>query len=169
MSIISITKYLITPMTTFLICSNVAYSAHVHLEWTSSPSYFVDGYKVHWGTSSRSYNNHFDVGQVTYADIFDLDDETIYYFAVTAYSGDLESGYSNEVAALSGNPVEENVSRMGSGSGGCTLNNNPRFGLEWLFLSFIFLSIFFRRFKKYDNRSKTILWKLIVFPLNRRQ
>ena len=57
----------------------------------------VNGYKVYWGTASRSYIQHADVGNSTTYTLDNLADGTTYYFAVTDYdnSGN-ESGYSNE-------------------------------------------------------------------------
>jgi hypothetical protein len=56
------------------------------------------GYIIYYGTSSGSYSQNIDAGDVTTYIVADLNDGT-YYFAVTAYdtSGN-ESEYSNEVS-----------------------------------------------------------------------
>ena len=58
----------------------------------------VAGFKVYYGTSSKTYPNVDDAGNVTSYTINGLAPGT-YYFATTAYdtSGN-ESGYSNEVS-----------------------------------------------------------------------
>jgi hypothetical protein len=77
------------------------------LEW--DPSAGATGYKVHYGDLSGNYATTIDVtndiqttqqGAVRYTTEEDLDDCTTWYFAVTAYNGAGESGYSNEVPWL---------------------------------------------------------------------
>jgi hypothetical protein len=131
-------KLLITLMVIFLFCSNGVHAAQVHLEWSPSPSYLVEGYRVHWGTSSKNYTQNIDTGLVTHTYIYDLDEDTRYYFAVTAYSDDLESDFSNEVSAISGVPITEHI----TGTGGCVLNTNAHFSVEWLVFALLgFLSL----------------------------
>ncbi len=72
-------------------------AAQVQLAWDPSPSPGILGYKVHYGTASRSYSQHVDVGLSAGCLIGDLLQETIYYFAVTAYNGSAESDYSAEI------------------------------------------------------------------------
>jgi hypothetical protein len=60
----------------------------------------VDGYKVHWGTSSGYYPNSMDVGNVleielTKANFPNMQRTGTYYFVVTAYNEAGESDYSN--------------------------------------------------------------------------
>ncbi len=59
------------------------------------------GYKVYYGTSSGSYSEAIDVGNVTTYDLTNMTDGLTYYFTVTAYdtSGN-ESDYSNEISKL---------------------------------------------------------------------
>jgi len=73
----------------------------VTLAWDASTAANLDGYKVHYGQSSRTYSASVDVGkQTTYA-VSGLQEGAAYYFAVTAYDSAriTESGYSNEVSA----------------------------------------------------------------------
>ena len=77
----------------------VAFSAHAYqikLAWNTSNG--VAGYKIYWGTSSRSYTNALDVKNVQTVTIPGFVDGTIYYFAATAYdSSNFESDYSKEI------------------------------------------------------------------------
>lgn len=69
--------------------------------WSANAEEDLLGYRLHWGTSSRSYTEHMDIGQVTQFVLHDLDPERTYYIALTAVDhwGN-ESGYSTEVAAF---------------------------------------------------------------------
>lgn len=59
----------------------------------------LSGYKVYYGTTSKTYTNTLDVGKVTSYTISSLPDGYTYYFAVTAYnSSGTESAYSNEAS-----------------------------------------------------------------------
>jgi hypothetical protein len=77
----------------------------VSLAWDQSPDTNVAGYKIYFGTTSHSYTQWLDVGNVTNAVIPLPDYDTTYYFAATTYDTDgMESDFSNEatyaVAAL---------------------------------------------------------------------
>jgi hypothetical protein len=82
----------------------LAQAAQAALTW-SAPTTNTDGtaikslagYKVSTGTTSGSYSQNVDVGNVTSYTNSSLNDGTTYYFAVTAYdaSGNT-SGYSNQ-------------------------------------------------------------------------
>ncbi len=63
-----------------------------------SPLTDLSGFNVYYGTSSGSYSQSTDVGNVTTYQVTNLTGGLTYYFAVTAYdtSGN-ESGYSSEV------------------------------------------------------------------------
>lgn len=70
------------------------------LAWDVSTTPGVEGYRIHRGVASRVYDTVYDVGNVTSYKPPCLPDGKIYYFAATAYSGSLESDYSNEVAIV---------------------------------------------------------------------
>lgn len=76
-----------------------AFAGQASLAWNASASSNVTGYKVHYGTASRSYSTHLDVGGALSATVPNLTAGTTYYFAVTAYNAAGESGYSNEASA----------------------------------------------------------------------
>jgi hypothetical protein len=131
---------LLIPIMLVTICSTYASAAQVHLEWSPSAS-FVDGYRVHWGISSRNYTFTDDVGLATNTYVYDLEEDTTYYFAVTAYLSDLESYYSNEVVARSGVPV---TGGGNTSSGGCSMNPHAGFGFECFLLLFL-IPLFWKR------------------------
>jgi len=72
--------------------------AEVSLEWDTNTEPDLDGYKLYYGSASRSYGYIIDVGNQTSFTIVDLVEGETYYFAVTAYNtSGYESTYSNEV------------------------------------------------------------------------
>jgi len=82
-------------------CSLYALNTHaaqVTLQWDPNTEPDLLGYKVYYGSSSRSYQFNNDVGNKTTCTVSNLEDGKAYYFAVTAYdaSGN-ESNYSGEV------------------------------------------------------------------------
>jgi len=76
----------------------IALGQDVHLAWSPSPDSDVAGYKVYYGTASKSYASSVNVGNATSYTVSGLSTGT-YYFAITAYdlSGN-ESGFSNEAS-----------------------------------------------------------------------
>lgn len=76
----------------------IALSTDVSLAWDHSTSTGVTGYKVYYGTSSRSYVAPVIVPYQNFATVTGLPSGT-YYFAVTAFdaSGN-ESAYSTEIS-----------------------------------------------------------------------
>ena len=73
----------------------LAIAAEATLRWNPSPG--ATGYKLHYGFESHSYEDVIDVGYNLQHTVSDLDDNQLYYFAVSAYIEKAESGYSNEV------------------------------------------------------------------------
>jgi fibronectin type 3 domain-containing protein len=88
--------FLILAILAFLPVSSMAGSAT--LNWQPNPENDLDGYRVYYGTSSRSYGPPLNVNTATTCTLDKLSDGATYYFAVTAYdtSGN-ESGFSDEV------------------------------------------------------------------------
>jgi hypothetical protein len=80
--------------------AQIVQAAAVKVSWQSNSESDLAGYRVYYGTSSRSYSMTKDVGLVTSTDINGLNNGTNYYFAVTAYdaSGN-ESTQSQEIIA----------------------------------------------------------------------
>jgi hypothetical protein len=84
------------PRPTSLIYADAG-SSVVSLKW--QPSLNAAGYKVKYGTTSGSYTNTIDVGNVLNKNVTGLTSGATYYFAVTAYNATGESGVSNQAAA----------------------------------------------------------------------
>jgi len=80
------------------------YAASITITWYPSEPGLSDvaGYKIYYGTESGNYTfPPIDAGNVTSYTIDGLDEDEIYFFAVTAYaSGGEESAFSPEVSTL---------------------------------------------------------------------
>jgi len=74
-----------------------AYSAEIDLAWESSDG--ATGYYLHYGLESRSYDVKKDIGPTTEYTAPNLEDNKKYFFAVSSYNNNGESGLSNEVSA----------------------------------------------------------------------
>ena len=75
--------------------------AQIKLAWDDPPADSnVAGYKVYYGTASRTYKAPIPVGNVTTYTVQHLSQGVTYYFAVTAYNQFGESGYSNEASGV---------------------------------------------------------------------
>jgi len=71
------------------------------LAWDPNTENDLAGYNIYYGTGSSDYNFVIDVGNVTDYTVTDLEPETQYYFAMTAYDTSLnESNLSVEVSAV---------------------------------------------------------------------
>jgi hypothetical protein len=68
----------------------------VTLAWDANVD-SVSGYKLYYGSTSKTYIKNIDVGNVTTYTIENLDPGT-YYFVATTYIENVESGFSNEVS-----------------------------------------------------------------------
>ena len=79
----------------FALISQPASAAEVALEWDSSDG--ATGYKVYYGIESHEYPFVVDIGPWTECTIAGLDQDRVYYFAVTAYDDLDESGFSSEI------------------------------------------------------------------------
>jgi hypothetical protein len=76
-----------------------ANAATVTLAWAKNSEPDIAGYKMHYGTTSGSYDYSVDVGNYTSCTISGLQEGTTYYFAATAYDTDnFESNLSEEFA-----------------------------------------------------------------------
>lgn len=106
-----------------LFLSPYAFGAQIKLAWDppianvdGSPLNDLGGYKIHWGTSSGTYGDSVDVGNVTDYMLTDLIEGQTYFIAVIAYDNVVppeESDYSNEVTAVAANPVVIDCSTFG--------------------------------------------------------
>lgn len=91
------TLFVLSCIVFFLIPENGA--AGLTLAWDTPGDYRTAGHIVYYGTSHGQYTSYVDVGTATRHQFHDLDNNTIYFFAVSAYNeaGD-QSGYSVEVS-----------------------------------------------------------------------
>jgi len=69
--------------------------AEVTLRWDASDG--ASGYVLHYGNQSGTYDALVDVGSQVQHTVVDLAEGKSYYFAVTAYCDNDESGFSDEV------------------------------------------------------------------------
>jgi hypothetical protein len=75
-----------------------AFAGDVSLQWDPNSEADVIGYKVYYGTASRTYSAPISLGRQTTYTVTGLAAGT-YYFAVTAFNNSgLESAFSNEVS-----------------------------------------------------------------------
>ncbi|HQI82493.1 MAG TPA: fibronectin type III domain-containing protein [Deltaproteobacteria bacterium] len=89
-----------------LISSQAVYGATVRISWNANTEADLDGYKVYYGITSRSYLSYRDVGNTTSVDIGNLGEGQTHYFAVSAYDiNGNESALSQECSVLI--PVQE--------------------------------------------------------------
>ena len=104
-------KYLVFLIVLFLAWHAPAFALDITLQWDANTETDLAGYKVYYkiettgpsynGTGAVEGNSPIDVGNVTQFTMHGLDEDVTYFFAVTAYNtGQLESGFSNEVDAL---------------------------------------------------------------------
>lgn len=81
-----------------------AHAGEVTLTWDANTDQNLAGYKLYFGTASKSYTGSVNVGNTTSYTLANLADGEIYYFAATAYDGyGNESDYSAELAHAVGN------------------------------------------------------------------
>ena len=78
-----------------------ALAAQVRLAWDANSESDLAGYKIYYGTSSKSYSASVDVGNVTTYTVTGLTEGQTYYIAVTAYNTSYSEGdYSSEVSGV---------------------------------------------------------------------
>ncbi len=111
------------------------YPGQVSLSWDApttnedgTPLTDLAGYKIYYGTSSGTYTQNVNVGNVATYTVSSLTDGLTYYFAVKAYdTASSESRYSNEVSkTISSSPPQQytlTVYRGGTGTG--TVTSSP--------------------------------------------
>ena len=83
-----------------LLCQS-ALAAQIKLAWDANAESDLAGYKVYYGTASRTYHPGIDVGNVTTYALTGLIKGQKYYIAVTTYNrSHRESPFSNEVTGI---------------------------------------------------------------------
>ncbi len=90
--------FLLSLCAMFVLIPNVGNTAQVTLAWDPNAEPDIAGYKIYYGSVSRSYNWFVDVGNDTAHTITGLPGGSTMYFAATAYNtAGTESMYSSEV------------------------------------------------------------------------
>lgn len=80
---------------------SISFAADIWIIWDPNNEPDIAGYKVYFGKKSRVYENSINVGNVTSYNLRNLNLDTIYFFAVTAYdTNGLESDYSEEIGVM---------------------------------------------------------------------
>jgi hypothetical protein len=101
--------FLFLPLAAFLwlIPAGSAAAASLRLSWEPNQESDLAGYRLHYGTNSRSYTDIVLLGDRTNYVVAGLTAGTTYYFAVTAYNvKGQESSFSNEASWTAPSPVE---------------------------------------------------------------
>lgn len=105
----SILRNLVTAcliLITALVLSPFDSVAQIKLAWDPNTEPDLVGYRVYYGTASRTYGTSIDVGNVTSYTLTGLTLGQTYFIAVTAHNTVSESGYSNEVSGTTANDPE---------------------------------------------------------------
>ena len=101
--------------TLILLFAQNVHSAEVTLAWDPNTEPDLDGYKIYFGSSSRTYDVSVDVGNQTLYTLSGLADGHTYFFAATAYdTHGNQSDYSEEVSWTSPSPNSPPVANDGS-------------------------------------------------------
>ncbi len=97
-------------------------ATEARVAWDRSTDLSVTGYKLYYGTQSRNYSTAIDVHDTTSYTVSGLSDTQPYYLAVTAYSADSESDFSQElicytisVAPPSNGTITPGITNVSSG------------------------------------------------------
>ena len=92
-----------------------AHAASVNLAWHQHPQATVTGYKLYYGTDqSRTV---LDVGNVTNFHLPNLAPATFYYFALSAYTDQVEGDLCPEISWMTGRDITLSIQEANSISG----------------------------------------------------
>jgi Fibronectin type III domain len=100
--IVSLFRFLLVTLLVLLalttLSSGAGLCAQVTLAWDPESAPDLAGYRVHYGTTSKSYSFVVDAGMQTTYTVTGLNEGTTYYFAATAYTtSGSESNFSAEI------------------------------------------------------------------------
>src|SRR5262245_43918728 len=94
-------------------CPRVAEAADLTLGWDRPSDGQAAGFVIFYGTSSRTYSQQVNVGNVTEFTVSGLSAGTTYYFAVKSYNaGGAQSDFSAEVSATTASTAPPPVSGL---------------------------------------------------------
>ena len=89
-----------------ILFAKVGLAAQITLVWDPNTESDVAGYKIYYGTSSKSYTASVNVGNVTSYHLTGLKGGQTYYVTVTAYNtSGSESSYSGEASGVATEPA----------------------------------------------------------------
>jgi hypothetical protein len=89
-----------------LVSASAAQAGSLRIAWNANPESSVIGYRVRFGTASKTYSGTLDVGNRTSYEIAGLTEGELYYVAVQAYTaGGVTSPLSAEVAGYATSPL----------------------------------------------------------------
>ena len=99
-----------------IILTPVLYADQVTLYWDPVVHPHLAGYVLHYGIHSEDYDVSMDVGNWTSFTIAGLEENQVYYFAVTAYGIHGEkSDFSNEVVWTGNRPYCQGLNHAAAG------------------------------------------------------
>jgi hypothetical protein len=118
-------------MVCFLLCSIVAHADQsIRLAWDANEEPDVIGYNLY--VKNHINADYHMMSEIREQDLFNplfpetdiwgLDENMVYYFVVTAFTSDQESGHSNEVVWQYVPKPEPNDDRDKSSGGGCFIS-----------------------------------------------
>lgn len=138
---------IVIPLILFLtlLFASIESAAQIKCVWDPNPEPpDVAGYRLYYGTASRTYTVRIDVGNVTTYMVDGLSLGVTYYFALTAYNQFGESSYSDEVSGmitetvstpnvLSGvtNGITGQLYSYRTGGSTSSLGNRVQYQFEW--------------------------------------
>lgn len=96
--IIATLQVLLTTLVLAVMAPVCQAAGNVTLAWDAGNTPGLRGYKIYYGTASGVYTNWIEVGNVTQYAVGELLSGLTYYFAVTAFDENNESGYSDEIS-----------------------------------------------------------------------
>jgi hypothetical protein len=89
------------------------------LQW-DAVSGSITGYRLYVGAVPHVYHTRYEVGRATSYTVTNLEEDTPYYFAVTAYNAAGESGFSEEVSTVARIPSTSASASRTRGQSTCT-------------------------------------------------
>ncbi len=94
--------------------SSIVHAGEVTLAWDPNTETDLAGYRIHYGSASRNYDQAMEVGDNTSCTVSGLVEGRTYYFAATAVNReDIESDFSNEVRATISSANQAPVANAG--------------------------------------------------------
>lgn len=103
----------IAALQTIILCvftAMTAYAKDYNFSWSANPEP-IEGYRLYYkkggtpiipfdGTAATEGQSPIDVGKVTEFTLSGLEDNTTYYFTLTAYNGDTESEFADIISVF---------------------------------------------------------------------